>query len=280
MKKLYSLLCICLFISCSKTADENIPKDHVPDDPEIPSEIDYSLRLEVKEDTKNIFEIMEFSLHDDSPIIISDLGKAYDAIRWEIKGQEGQFRVFDYTNPANWSITSKWGHCFYSPGTYETCLVCYKNNEIVHSDTLRVQVVDRKDFLMLNWDEVTDWEHSIGYVNILNENYEMSAYARIRAGIPSVELRFWREFPDGDDMLLYDFMNSLYRAPAYDRNSSELAAKYEELFAYRKNGAQPCTIWLTDKNRIVLLNDEKDQQSKSWIYAEPQNFKSLSGSSL
>lgn len=273
MKRLYPFLCICLLISCSQKVDDNPSHE----EPEIPNEIDCRLKLAVKENVKNIFEPMEFSLSNDvdNDLTLRDLHIAYDSITWMVKGVRGQFRIYD-----NDMLTFRWrwSHCFYLPGNYETYLVGYKGNKVVYGDTLQVSVFDRKDFLGRDWDETTDLNCNITYRNILDEVSEMQVYAAVHQGIPSIELTLaLLPWEDGDhyaqrcDMQLYDYINSLYGQPAHDRNSSELVAKYAELFAHRNDGAEPCAIWLTSKSRIVLLRSNEPVLDGYWVYAEPQS---------
>ena len=288
MKLSSLLLYIFLFVSCSETADKIISDS--PGDTEHPGNADdiackYRFKLGVREDTKNIFELLQFYLqngdNEELHISFSELSAVYDSIFWVVSGQPGRFRLFAWEkdeSSSQVSLTMTWSHNFYLPGFYETCLVGYKNNEIVYCDTLSVGVADQKDFLGQNWNEVTGLNSNTGYVNALDKGYELTTYVAIHAGVPSIELRLWNTFNEEEDVfiqkcdtLLYNYINSLYRQPVYDRNSPELSDRYHELFTYKAENAQPFAIWLTSTTKIVLLKNG-GRWKECWIYAEPVHW--------
>lgn len=287
MKKLlYSLVCTFFFLSCSGTAEDIIP-DNPPTDGEGGTEStirNCHIKLGVNQNVLNIFESSEFNIRfkfeGKTSYTLVDISEAFDSIDWVVSGQQGRLRVFVRSNSQHpgTSLTSLWSHRFYSPGHYEACLHGYKDNKIVFSDTLQVNVTDNKHFLGWNWNELTYLNENIGYINALNKHYELTTYATVSPqGVPSIELNLWnslvedeKQFSQKSDTVLYNYITSLYRHPTYDRNSSELADKYNALFSNKKENVQPCAIWLTRNAKIVLLRKDVEYSEKFWIYAEPE----------
>lgn len=285
MKRLlYSLLCTFFLFSCSGTTE-----DIIPDNPSTGGEGgtdntigNCHIKLGVKQNVRNIFEHSEFNIRfkGEPSYTLVDISNAYDSIVWVVSGQQGRRSVFIGYNSQHpgTSLTWIWSHRFYSPGHYEARLHGYKDNKIVCSDTLQLDITDNKDFLGWNWNELTHLNQSIGHINALNKHYELSTYAAVSPqGIPSIELSLCnslcedeKQFSQKSDTVLYNYITSLYRRPTYDRNSSELAAKYNTLFSNKKENVQPCAIWLTRNAKIVLLRRDVKYSERSWIYAEPE----------
>lgn len=287
MKKLlYSLVCSFFFLSCSGTAE-----DIISDNPSTGGEggmesttRNCHIKLGVKQNVLNIFESLEFNIRfkfeGKTSYTLVDISEAFDSIIWVVSGQQGCLPVFIGYNSQHpgTSLTWLWSHRFYSPGHYEARLHGYKNNEIVCSDTLQVDVTDNKDFLGWNWNGLTDLNKNIGHINALNKHYELDTYAAISPqGIPSIDLSLCnslgedeKQFTQKSDTVLYNYITSLYSRPTYDRNSSELADKYNTLFSNERENVQPCAIWLTRNAKIVLLRKDVKYSERCWIYAEPE----------
>ena len=287
MKKLlYSLVCSFFFLSCSGTAE-----DIIPDNPSTGGEggtesttRNCHIKLGVNQNVLNIFESSEFNIRfkfeGKTSYTLVDISEAFDSIDWVVSGLQGRLRVFVRSNSQHpgTSLTSLWSHRFYSPGHYEACLHGYKDNKIVFSDTLQVNVTDNKHFLGWNWNELTYLNENVAHINALNKHYELATYATVSPqGVPSFELNLWnssvedeKQFSQKSDTVLYNYITSLYCRPTYDRNSSELADKYNALFSNKKENVQPCAIWLTRNAKIVLLRKDVEYSEKCWIYAEPE----------
>lgn len=283
---LYFLLCTCFLFSCSGAADDAIPDNSSTGGDGGTESIsgECSIKLGLKQNGRNIFDPSEFNIQFEfegkTSYTGADISESYDSIIWVVSGQQGSRRIFigySSQHPGT-SLTWSWSHCFYSPGHYEARLHGYKSNKIVCSDTLQVDVTDNKDFLGWNWNELTDLNRNIGHINALNRNYEFTTYAAIsQQGIPSIELNLWNSlgeeeklFSQKSDTVLYNYITSLYRQPVYDRNSSELADKYNILFSKIDENVQPCAIWLTRNAKIVLLKKDVKNNERCWIYAEPE----------
>lgn len=63
-----------------------------------------------------------------------------------------------------------------------------QNNEIIYSsDTISIDITNKKDFLAFNWKDVTDSDFTTGYANNL-DGYYLSTQTHIHQGVPSVML--------------------------------------------------------------------------------------------
>lgn len=281
MKTVCALLLLLLSVSCSDGKED---LEQVFPEPETSPSDDYNLKMTAQKDNYNVFELSEFSLsnkgQDHLNVSFSELQERYDSITWTVARQRGRFRVFDKEEGEGYigsSFVFKWSHTFYLPGHYETYLLCYKDNRVVHSDTLSLDVADSKDFLMYDWAEVPiSGGNNIGYYNALDEDYMFSSIWKMHEGKPGISLHLSmtsgdeNEFAEKSDVLLYDYICSIYRQPEYNRDADNLMEKYQELFSYKDEKAVPHAIWLTPKNKIVLLMGNNGDWNQSWVYAEPR----------
>lgn len=284
MRTVCALLLLLLFVSCSDGTEDFEQVFPEPETPVTPPSNGYDLRIAAEEDSYNIFQLSEISLSNKRPghlnVFSSELREAYDSITWTVAGQRGRFRVFykeDGEGYVGAKLVFKWSHTFYVPGHYETYLVCYKENRIVHSDTLCIDIADSKDFLMYDWAEVPiSGGDNIGYYNALDDDYTLCSRSIMHEGKPGIMLHLSvtsgdeNEFAERSDALLYDYICSIYRQPEYNRDANNLIEKYKELFSYKDENAVPHAIWLTPKNKIVLLMGNNGDWNQSWVYAEPR----------
>ena len=163
MKKIfYCFLLLTFFVlSCSKEeADMDGSQNKETENKEI------KIILEAETSSQNIFApivfYQSFDFGKDAPC----LSEVYDSIVWKSSHSPNSFKVFSHSNYARYVETTffKWAHVYYSPGTYKTYLLGYKNNEIIYSsDTISIDITNKKDFLAFNWKDVTDSDFTTGY---------------------------------------------------------------------------------------------------------------------
>ena len=171
MKKIfYCFLLLTFFVlSCSKEeADMDGSQNKETENKEI------KIILEAETSSQNIFApivfYQSFDFGKDAPC----LSEVYDSIVWKSSHSPNSFKVFSHSNYARYVETTffKWAHVYYSPGTYKTYLLGYKNNEIIYSsDTISIDITNKKDFLAFNWKDVTDSDFTTGYANNLDGYY-------------------------------------------------------------------------------------------------------------
>lgn len=275
MKKIfYCFLLLTFFVlSCSKEeADMDGSQNKETENKEI------KIILEAETSSQNIFApivfYQSFDFGKDAPC----LSEVYDSIVWKSSHSPNSFKVFSHSNYARYVETTffKWAHVYYSPGTYKTYLLGYKNNEIIYSsDTISIDITNKKDFLAFNWKDVTDSDFTTGYANNL-DGYYLSTQTHIHQGVPSVMLYAKNEkYEKGGSMkskqILYNYINSFFSLPNYTATSDEsLRKEFSTIFSFQEKNAIPLNIWLTPKAKIVLLRkDFKGLESEYKIYAEP-----------
>lgn len=131
MKKIfYCFLLLTFFVlSCSKEeADMDGSQNKETENKEI------KIILEAETSSQNIFApivfYQSFDFGKDAPC----LSEVYDSIVWKSSHSPNSFKVFSHSNYARYVETTffKWAHVYYSPGTYKTYLLGYKNNEIIN----------------------------------------------------------------------------------------------------------------------------------------------------
>lgn len=278
MKNLINILFILLLISSCSNKDSIISPEINGGEGDNTEEI-IPLKLELEETQKNIFDYAVFSLYPDKYGIMFSLLNVYDSITWEVASLDGSLKVFKHTEGSA-KFIHQWSHNFYKPGKYNTYLLGYKNNEVINSDTVQIEITNTKDFLCYNWEDITKpGEHATGYIDVLND-YEFATYADMHQGIPSVTVYLTdKKKDDRPDFLkqskdiLIDYINSLYAiSPTFNETDDSLQEKYDELFVYQKENAHPLCIWITPKSKIVLIKNEALNEYQ--LYAEP-NYDNL-----
>lgn len=231
-------------------------------------------RLGVKQPAGNIFELMEFHLYNDSPeLVFNELYYVCDSILWRVKDQEGAFRIFNSTGNGI-HLVMKWAHCFQLPGKYETYITAWKDNKEIFSDQLNISVTDEKDFLMYDWEDITEtskvWTE---YIDVLGNNPYLATAHDLNGTIPSVEMRASKETFSKSHDILYSYLRELYGEPTYEdeKEKQEIFQLYDELFSEHKKypDGYPHAIWITERARIVLLEVESYDTFKYAVYAEP-----------
>ncbi|MDP4268356.1 MAG: hypothetical protein Q8880_13115 [Bacteroidota bacterium] len=273
MKKLiYLILLIFSISSCSM-------KDNGFDTPEeISDKRPVEIKIGVNEKKGNIFDLMEFNLYSKKGITLLDIAESYDSIVWACSNTNQHFKVFEHSVNSSHFLFN-WSNCFFLPADYETCLLGYKNNRIIYSDTISVSISNNKDFLGYNWkDVVRSSECSTGYQNVFLKGYNFATYSVVTEGVPSLYLLLLRAnnedevvFAQKSKQVLFDYINSLYSVPTYSRNeNNSISDIYNQLFRNKRADAIPEYIWITPKSRIVLIKkyDELVNYPKYEIYAE------------
>lgn len=273
MHKIFSFLLLSLFVvSCS----ESNGVVGVDDGEDTESSEDFvKLGLYAEQKAGNIFELMSFDLLTERSVSLYEIRETYDSLIWSVP-DIGRHHLMTNNN-----FTFKWSHNFFQPGEYQTVLLGYKNDEVIVSDTVTVDIKDKRDFLGYNWKDITaSSEHSTGYYDVFKQK-SFSTYYTYENELPAVYL-FMRYdeseeesiFAEKSQYVLFDFISSLYSKPKYDgEDKNLLLVKYNDLFKVKKNGDDPLCIWITPSARIVLLKykDEWANYDQYRVYAEPNN---------
>ena len=238
------------------------------------------VKMNAKEEEGNIFGLIEFNLfsYSEEDFTLLDLTEAYDSLVWVCSNTNKRYKILEYSDNSS-HFTWKWSTYFFLPEEYKTVLLGYKNNQVITSDTVSVNIVNNKDFLGYNWgDVVSTSTGSTGYENVFWDEYYFVTRLVVIDDTPSVFLFLHNTneseavFAPKSIQILLDYMNSLYSEPTYgsDDNSS-LSEVYSNLFKNKKEGVTPEYIWVTPVSKIALLKeyDSIEGYYKYGIYAEP-----------
>ncbi len=239
------------------------------------------IKINAKEKEGNIFDLMEFNMfsYSEKNFTLLDLTESYDSIVWSCTNTNQRYHVLEHSQ-SNSNFTSKWSNCFFLPAEYETCLLGYKNDRLICSDTILVNITNNNDFLGYNWKNVVrSSEYSKGYQDVFFNGYKFATHTDVTDGTPSVSFfLFYNSANDESDFaykskqILFDYICSLHSTPIYSQDDNNSVSDiYNELFRNKKEGYVPEYIWITAKSNIVLLEefDGVEGYPKYEIYAEP-----------
>lgn len=250
-----------------KTEDHRITitKETVaPSEPKFPT-------LEIKgaslnTHTANIFEPVHFYLEGDDYMNWS-LSQLCDSLVFSVMGEDGSRKVY-YDETGHSELIAGWDHYFYLPQSCLCRIQAYKNNEVIYTDAIELNLTNDNDFLMYDWDDISDAAiGSVGYNNfivpelcLLSQSFwkDETPYVRVYLD-KSMNSPYAKEW-------LYDYITRLYKTPAYS-DSSEVEEKYTELFASADENDTPLHIWKDDKSVIALVRyDYSDMDGYNGSY--------------
>lgn len=265
MRYFIYLILIGLFISsCSKSDDDNQEITN----PAI------KLKFKTEQTTGNIYEMFVFNLYSEEGGTLFDIENTYDSLVWTVPDL-GSFHLLKKN-----TFIYQWSQVFFLPGKYKTILLGYKDNKIITSDSIYINVLKKNtDFLYFNWVDVKESKGSTGYADVLSDHYSFATYQSITDSIPSITLFLLNEGKDDEktfsqksEKILSDYINTLYSEPTYTEKQNELLTKeYNKLFNSRIEGAKPIYIWITPKSKMVLYShyEEYGEYNEYRIHAEP-----------
>ena len=219
----------------------------------------------------NIFEPVHFYLQGND-YMLSDLRELCDSLVFEIPWQKGTYlsRKIYFHEIGKAELISGWDHRFILPYGGICSIKAYKNGKLVYNDGISVSLTNNKDFLMYNWNEVTDKSNnSIGYVNFVDEKHEFVSTHYIVDGTPIVKVLLSK--PENDTLeWLYEYLCKLYKEPLYS-SESEVQEQYGKLFTDIDKRETPQYIWKTDRSCIALIHwyDSEEDIAQYYIKAEP-----------
>lgn len=238
------------------------------------------VKMNVKEKEGNIFDLMEFNLfsYSEEDFTLLDLTEAYDSLVWLCSNTNQRYKILEHSGNSTHFVW-QWSNSFFLPAEYETVLLGYKNNQVITSDTVSVNITNKRDFLGYNWEDVTSTSKiSTGYHSVFSKGYDFATYSVVSDGAPLLSLFLSRTNNDNEAtfaqksrQILLDYINSLYGAPAYAGDNTQLLSESYNTFKNKEEGTTPECIWVTTKSRIALIKrfDQADNCLKYEIFAEP-----------
>ena len=221
--------------------------------------------------TANIFEPVHFYLEGDDYMNWS-LSQLCDSLVFSVMGEDGSRKVY-YDEKGHSELIAGWDHRFYLPQSCLCRIQAYKNNEVIYTDAIEVNLTNDNDFLMYDWDEVADASKfgTVGFNNFIEPQYSIVTAAYFKENTPSVKVTV--ENPESLEdarTRLYEYMKKLYKDPVYSE-SAEVKTKYAELFVSAQEDETPLYIWKDDKSVVALVEqyDEFVPVTRVYVRAEP-----------
>ena len=221
--------------------------------------------------TANIFEPMHFYLEGDDYMNWS-LSQLCDSLVFSVMGEEGSRKVY-YDEKGHSELIAGWDHYFYLPQGCLCRIQAYKDNEVIYTDAIEVNLTNDNDFLMYDWDEVADASKlgTVGFNNFIEPQYSIVTAAYFKENTPSVKVTVENPESLGDARTrLYEYMKKLYKDPVYSE-SAEVKTKYAELFVSAQEDENPLYIWKDDKSVVALVEqyDEFVPVTRVYVKGEP-----------
>ena len=219
----------------------------------------------------NIFEPVHFYLQGND-YMLQDLRELCDSLVFDIPWLKGSrlSRKIYFNEDSKTELTSGWDHRFILPMDGICNIKAYKDGSVVYHDGVSVSLTNDKDFLMYNWDEITEsMNSSIGYVNFVDERYEFLSTHYVVGETPIAKVSLSN--PTDDTLKwLYEYLHKLYKEPLYNSESG-VQEQYKRLFTDIDNRETPQYIWKTASSLIVLIHwyDTEEDITRYYIKAEP-----------
>ena len=221
--------------------------------------------------TANIFEPVHFYL-DGNNYMQQDLRELCDSLVFDIPWLKGTHlsRKIYFHETGRLQLISGWDHRFILPMSGLCRIKAYKDGDVVYSDAISISLTNDKDFLMYNWEEITEsMNNSIGYVNFVDEGHEFLSTHYVVGETPIAKVSLSKPTDDTLDWL-YEYLYKLYKEPLYS-SESFAQEQYKNLFTDIDDRETPLYIWQTASSLIALIHwyDTDEDIIQYYIKAEP-----------
>ena len=219
--------------------------------------------------TANIFEPVHFYLEGDDYMNWS-LSQLCDSFVFSVMGEDESRKVY-YDEKGHSELIVGWDHHFYLPKSCVCRIQGYKDNKVIYTDAIEVNLTNEKDFLMYDWDDISDAAiGSVAYNNFIIPEHTLVSRTGFVGEVPYAIVTMDKGMNvEGARTWLYDYVVKLYKEPMYSE-SSELKTKYAELFASADEKETPLFVWKDSKSVVALVKSANGEGD--WIYsikAEP-----------
>ncbi len=282
---LFILSFLFLAYSCS---NDDIVTPTVPDDTGF-----VEVKIDVTKKESNIFEKLQFTIQTPrvdslilNPFESLNIAACYDSLVWSIPELRGSCKVMT-SSEYGYEMKTSWPFVFYKEGKFHTILHGYKNDKIILSDTIIINVANKRDILGYNWKDITKPEIDLHYIDVLGDKYTIHPRKRIYEGFPSLKVDFlsdWiniisdqekKDFCEKEqEKFAYDYITDLYGEPklSHTKDGATIVDIYKNTFKRGDISLAPRYIWETSTSRIVLLEiyGEQGEWNSYFIYAEPR----------
>lgn len=266
----FLLLASVLYSCSSNDTDVDIDK------PEIKK---VKLSVTSKQTKANIYDLVTFNLVSNDDYTLLDVRNTYDSLVWTIPELGSTDIVWFSSNGGG--HTWQWNHCFLLPGEYKAYTYGYKDGKRISTDSLSLEIENKKDFLMFDWsDDIKVNDYATGYTTVFPERRDWvhSTIARKQDDKIAVVLFAttskdyeYEERAQNTKEHLDSYLEKIYGKPRYSIDKpTELKEQYEALFNIKPTASEPFKIWLTPKSKIVLLKSITGTGHNIYrVYAEP-----------
>lgn len=219
--------------------------------------------------TANIFEPVHFYLEGDDYMNWS-LSQLCDSLVFSVMGENESRKVY-YDEKGHSELIVGWDHYFYLPKGCICSIQAYKDNDVIYTDAIEVNLTNDKDFLMYDWDDISDAAiGTVPYNNFIIPELCLISRAGFVGEVPYAIVTMDKGMNvEGVKAWLYDYVVKFYKEPTYSE-SSEVNTKYAELFASADEKDTPLFVWNDNKSVVALIM--YDYGEGRWIYyikAEP-----------
>ena len=219
--------------------------------------------------TANIFEPVHFYLEGDDYMNWS-LSQLCDSLVFSVMGENESRKVY-YDEKGHSELIVGWDHYFYLPKGCICSIQAYKDNDVIYTDAIEVNLTNDRDFLMYDWDDISDAAiGTVPYNNFIIPELCLISRTGFVGEVPYAIVTMDKGMNvEGVKAWLYDYVVKLYKEPLYSE-SEEVKAKYNELFASADVKDTPLYIWKDSKSVVALI--QYDYGEGRWIYyikAEP-----------
>ena len=219
--------------------------------------------------TANIFEPVHFYLEGDDYMNWS-LSQLCDSLVFSVMGEDESRKVY-YDEKGYSELIVGWDHHFYLPKSCVCRIKGYKDNKVIYTDAIEVNLTNEKDFLMYDWDDISDAAiGSVAYNNFIVPELTLVSRTGFVGEVPYAIVSMDKGMNvESARTWLYDYIVKLYKEPMYSEGE-EVKAKYAELFASADEKETPLFVWKDSKSVVALI--KYDYGEGNWIYsikAEP-----------
>lgn len=288
MKIFNFLIALSSIITLTSCNDDNDGPYRPPSPPTLPEKEAPKFSLTASKNIINLFEGSRLSLNraEQNGLNLLDLSLSvyYDSVLWIIpdiykhKSTQSGFRL---------------GHeqVFSLPGKYTVSVLGFKNGQIEHKDSVKIEVAEPKDFLGIDWKTATDTLF-VSFENdahnyYLNLSYSSKEYPHALLKYYGIRVhtdKEWIKSREESRNFLFEYITQLYgkstfRFDGANISDSPLISEYNlrfrtPLIDIDKKKSIPIAIWETSTSNIALIGKNnfeiEDHPNFYEVIAEPK----------
>ncbi|MDR1092448.1 MAG: hypothetical protein LBL79_15375 [Prevotella sp.] len=260
------LILSLLFLTYSCSSDDPSLPDREGNDPDTPDNTFKPIRIGIRASAKdaNIFDDLQFTLYPDRDCNMLEVRQSYDFLIWLVPELDGLLKIM---RPDG--FTFSWGNSFSKEGEYHTILQGFKAKKMILSDTIIVNIKNKRDILGYNWKDIKESQKGLyGTTDIFDSRYSIRTSKVYENNSPALEIYMqlqWKGTLAGEILKEYqereqeektlNYITGLYGEPklSYKKDGSAIVDTYRNTFKQGDKTLVPRYIWETNTSRIVLL---------------------------